>query len=216
MTAARVLEKSDVAILLAGDDADRIPYFLQAYETMSTKRKTPLHIICAGGHTAFSTSWPSQAEHMAQQLSAQGVPRDTITIENKSRDTIANIVYTAPLLTPTETVVSVLTSGYHRRRSERFAQRVFTSNKHVTAIGTPKISTLRGTINEFVVQTAVGIDTREIKPGHLPMWERYLREHHPFHAPYHGNEPQGTYALACRAAIPDFDATVARIRAAQR
>ncbi len=170
VTAARALEKTDVAILLAGDDDDRIPYLLKAYKIMTITRRTPLHIICAGGHTGFSTSWPSQAEHMAQQLRAEGVPRNTITIENKSRDTIANMIYTAPLLSTSDIMVSVLTSGYHRKRSERFAQRVFALNKQVTTIGTPKTSSLRGKMKEFVAKKAVGIDTREIRPGHQSMW----------------------------------------------
>lgn len=209
--ATKALANADVAILLAGEDEDRIEFFVDTYDAVMAKRKEPLHIICSGGHAGFTDSKPSQAFGMATQLLEKGIRNDDITIERESRDTIANAVYSNKILTPSERKVTVITSGYHRARADAFMRQVIGPQRTVTSASTPKQGTRTDVAREVAVRGAVWLDTLAIADGDSAAWDAYLQEKHPFHAPYHGNTPSGLYTRIARSHVPNFDATVERI-----
>jgi hypothetical protein len=209
--AAEHMKDADVAVLFAGEDDDRIPFFLDIYEELHRTRSEPLRIICTGGHTGFTTSEPSQASVMAARLENKGVARENITCEGHSRDTIANTIYTSTLLAPSERTVVAVTSGYHRDRVEKFLWRAIGTSRTVRAIGSAKKGSITDAIRETVVRTTVLHDTEHCVPGDREALNAYLREKHPFHAPYHGNIPSGAYTQVARINDRNFDATVERI-----
>lgn len=210
--AVNALKDADVAVLFAGDDLDRVPFFHKAYERVMDRRSEPLRVICTGGHAGFVDSRPSQAYVMAEALHRGGIPNDLLTMEPHSRDTIANAIYTSQLLTPSERVVAAVTSGSHRARVNAFMQRTLDRSKTVRSVGTSKTGDFA---KELAKTMTVAWDTDTITRGDLPAWSEYLREDHPFHAPYHGNKPSGIYTAAVRfderRQGRDFDATVERI-----
>ena len=72
----------------------------------------------------------TEAAFMAARLVANGVPRETISIEDSSRCTIDNLVHIKPLLHalfPAKTAVSMIlvTAGFHMRRTLMLAETAF-------------------------------------------------------------------------------------------
>jgi uncharacterized SAM-binding protein YcdF (DUF218 family) len=78
------------------------------------------HFLISGGSGSLVGSQESEAEELAAVLRIAGVPRHCITLENKSRNTHENAVFSARVLEekfPGKSYLLV-TSAFHMRRAE--------------------------------------------------------------------------------------------------
>lgn len=131
ITADDIEEPYDVGILLGGysnpqvathDDrlnlSARGNRFFNAYELY--RRGKVRKLLLSGGSGRLFSSGELEADHAAKTLRALGVPDSAIIIENRSRNTHENAVYTAELirqLDPAPRSCLLITSGYHMRRA---------------------------------------------------------------------------------------------------
>jgi uncharacterized SAM-binding protein YcdF (DUF218 family) len=94
--------------------ADRIMHTLQLYKMGKLK-----HILITGGSGNLVGSKESEAEELEGVLLMSGVPQKDITIENKSRNTRENAMFSAQILKtqfPGQSYL-LITSAFHMRRS---------------------------------------------------------------------------------------------------
>lgn len=131
VTPIRQLEgKYDVAIVLTGvtdterrphdrvyftRGADRVLHPLQLFKVGKVK-----HFLISGGSGNLLGSKESEAEELAAVLRIAGVPAKCITLENKSRNTRENALFSAQVLHekfPGKSYLLV-TSAFHMRRAE--------------------------------------------------------------------------------------------------
>jgi uncharacterized SAM-binding protein YcdF (DUF218 family) len=94
--------------------ADRIMHALQLYKMGKVK-----HILISGGSGNLVGSKESESEELAEVLRMCGVPETDITIENKSRNTRENALFSAEILQnkfPNQSYL-LITSAFHMRRS---------------------------------------------------------------------------------------------------
>jgi uncharacterized SAM-binding protein YcdF (DUF218 family) len=94
--------------------ADRLMHALQLYKLGKVK-----HILISGGSGNITGSKESEAEELAEVLLMCGVPGTDITIENKSRNTRENALFSAQVLQEKFKGQSYLliTSAFHMRRA---------------------------------------------------------------------------------------------------
>jgi uncharacterized SAM-binding protein YcdF (DUF218 family) len=95
--------------------ADRVLHPLQLFKVGKVK-----HFLISGGSGNVVGSQESEAEELAAVLRIAGVPRHCITLENKSRNTRENAVFSARVLKekfPGKSYLLV-TSAFHMRRAE--------------------------------------------------------------------------------------------------
>ncbi len=120
----------DVAIILTGvtdterkpqdrvyfqRGADRVMHPLQLFKMGKVK-----HFLISGGSGRLVGTKESESEELAQVLRMCGVPDSCITIENRSRNTHENALFSAEILTrqfPKQSYLLV-TSAFHMRRAE--------------------------------------------------------------------------------------------------
>ena len=123
--AMSVIEKADAIVLLGGamrgdthmgtlpdlnHHADRLVQAVALYKA----GKAPLVLVTGGGVEGART----EAKQMRDLLAVMGVPRQDILLENASRDTRDNAVYSAELLRARGMErILLVTSAYHMRRS---------------------------------------------------------------------------------------------------
>jgi uncharacterized SAM-binding protein YcdF (DUF218 family) len=130
-TPIRQLDSSyDVAVVLTGvtdterrpgdrvyfvRGADRVLHPLQLFKIGKVK-----HFLISGGSGNLVGNQESESEELAAVLRIAGVPDSCITIENKSRNTRENALFSAKVLQekfPGKSYLLV-TSAFHMRRSE--------------------------------------------------------------------------------------------------
>jgi uncharacterized SAM-binding protein YcdF (DUF218 family) len=95
--------------------ADRIMHALHLYKIGKVR-----HILISGGSGNVVGSKESEAEELAQVLLMCGVPERDITIENQSRNTRENAVFSGEVLNrkfPGQSYL-LITSAFHMRRAE--------------------------------------------------------------------------------------------------
>lgn len=95
--------------------ADRLMHALQLYKIGKVK-----HILISGGSGNIVGSKESEAEELAEVLKMCGVPGKDITVENKSRNTRENALFSAQVLGekfPNQSYL-LITSAFHMRRAE--------------------------------------------------------------------------------------------------
>jgi uncharacterized SAM-binding protein YcdF (DUF218 family) len=95
--------------------ADRIMHALQLYKMGKVR-----HILITGGSGNIIGNKESESEELAQVLRMSGVPDSAITIENKSRNTRENALFSAFILKekfPNQSYL-LITSAFHMRRAE--------------------------------------------------------------------------------------------------
>lgn len=95
--------------------ADRILHALQLYKMGKIR-----HILISGGSGNVVGSKESEAEELAQVLRMSGVPEEDITLENQSRNTRENALFSAQVLQqkfPGKSYM-LITSAFHMRRAK--------------------------------------------------------------------------------------------------
>lgn len=97
-----------------GAAADRVWHAARLYHA----GKAPM-VMLSGGRNDWQADWPSQAQTMAQFLADLGVPLDAMVLEERSRSTYENAIYSAELMQERGfTSALLITSALHMPRSE--------------------------------------------------------------------------------------------------
>ncbi len=130
ISADQITEPYDIGILLGGysnsrirPDHDRFNIstrgnrFLNAYELYRTGKVKKL--LLTGGTGSLLQDRPGEAARTAEFLKRMGVPDSAIIVENNSRNTWENAVFSAELIQqqPGNPSCLLLTSAYHMRRA---------------------------------------------------------------------------------------------------
>ncbi|MFC5269813.1 YdcF family protein [Adhaeribacter terreus] len=95
--------------------ADRIMHALQLYREGKIRK-----IIISGGSGAILERYATEADELRKVLQMANVPESDILVENRSRNTRENALYTKELLikNPELKTTLLITSAFHMRRSE--------------------------------------------------------------------------------------------------
>ncbi len=150
-------ENADCIIVLGSIKATkyRVPVAVNAYKN---GRATKI-ILCGGKLRNFPDGKYSEAEHMRQAALALGVPKEDIIIEEKSQNTIENLLFAlvemqrAFWLNKVHRVLLV-TTAYHMRRSLAMARYLFP--EHIAVIPCPANDT--NTRRDNWMNSSVGVE----------------------------------------------------------
>jgi uncharacterized SAM-binding protein YcdF (DUF218 family) len=137
------------------EQADRLVYAVALFKA----GKAPLMILTGGGPEGERT----EAQQMRDLLEVMGIPYDRMVLENQSRDTHDNAVYTAKILKERGIKrVLLVTSAFHMRRSQALFEA-----QGIQVVPAP---------TDY--QQLVGDD---VVPGWLPMVSNLSRSTHALH-----------------------------------
>ena len=150
-------ENADCIIVLGSIKAAkyRVPVAVQAYKAGRASKI----MLCGGKLRVFPDGIYSEAEHMRQAALTLGVAEEDIILENKSQNTVENILFSlielqrASWLNKVRRVLLV-TTAYHMRRSLAIARYLLT--EHITVIPCPANDT--NTRRGNWMNTSVGVE----------------------------------------------------------
>jgi len=150
-------ENADCIIVLGSIKAAkyRVPMAAQAYKAGRARKI----MLCGGKLRDFPDGQYSEAEHMYQAALTLGVAKEDIILENKSQNTVENILFSlielqrAFWLNKVRRVLLV-TTAYHMRRSLAIAR--YLLPEHITVIPCPANDT--NTRRDNWMNTSVGVE----------------------------------------------------------
>ena len=150
-------ENADCIIVLGSIKAAkyRVPMAAQAYKAGRASKI----MLCGGKLREFPDGKYSEAEHMYQAALTLGVAKEDIILENKSQNTVENILFSlielqrAFWLNKVRRVLLV-TTAYHMRRSLAIAR--YLLPEHITVIPCPANDT--NTRRDNWMNTSVGVE----------------------------------------------------------
>jgi uncharacterized SAM-binding protein YcdF (DUF218 family) len=116
------LKPADAIVVLAGEEKERVEYGAKLFKEGWARKN---RIIMSGGPAVWKYSWASLMKDQAESL---GIPEKAILLEEKSRSTEENAIYTREILLKHgyKTIILV-TSPYHSRRASVIFGRVLGS-----------------------------------------------------------------------------------------
>jgi uncharacterized SAM-binding protein YcdF (DUF218 family) len=114
LTGITEIDKSPHDRAYLGKGADRLTNALWLYRAGRVRR-----IVVSGGSGAVLTKAHTEAQDLATLLRLAGVPNADILLEERSRNTRENALYTKQLLAsyPENDTLILLTSAFHQRRA---------------------------------------------------------------------------------------------------
>lgn len=133
----------------------RVPVAVRAYKTGRTSKI----MLCGGKLRDFPDGNYSEAEHMCRAALALGVAEEDIILENKSQNTVENILFAMIELQRTFWLnkvrrVLLVTTAYHMRRSLAIAR--YLLPERITVIPCPANDT--NTRRDNWMNTPVGVE----------------------------------------------------------
>lgn len=150
-------EKADCMIVLGSIKAAkyRVPAAVQAFKSGRASKI----MLCGGKVRDFPDGKYSEAEHMHRAALALGVAKEDLILENRSQNTVENILFSLIELQRTfwlNKVRSVLlvTTAYHMRRSLAIAR--YLLPEHITVIPCPANDT--NTRRDNWMNTPIGVE----------------------------------------------------------
>jgi uncharacterized SAM-binding protein YcdF (DUF218 family) len=124
------LKPVDVIVVLAGEDNERVEYAVYLFREGWAKKD---RIIMAGGPAVWKYSWASLMKEHAEHL---GVPGKDILLEDKSRTTEEDAIYTKEILREGGYKSLILvTSPYHSKRAAVIFRKVL--GKEIKILSAP-------------------------------------------------------------------------------
>lgn len=150
-------ENADCILVLGSIKAAqyRVPVAVKAYKSGRADKI----MLCGGKIRDFSDGQYSEAEHMRQAALALGVAEKDMIIEDRSQNTVENILFALDELQRSYGLnhihsVLLVTTAYHMRRSLAIAQYLFP--KHIVIIPCPAND--NNTRRDNWMNSSVGID----------------------------------------------------------
>ncbi len=113
------LKPADVIVILAGEEKERVEFGAKLYkEGWARKDK----IIMAGGPLVWKYTWASL---MKQHAIALGVPKEAILLEDKSKSTEEDAIFTRDIMKQYKYKSCILvTSPYHSKRAIKIFRKI--------------------------------------------------------------------------------------------
>lgn len=185
-TNMRIPESLEALLVLGGEiRTSRSDLAIQIFkEAMANPRSKPLYIIISGQKSGFNpeNEGVSLSAEMKQYMVGKNIPDKYILIEEKSLDTLGNIVFCHPIIKKNGFEhIGLVTDAYHMKRANYIMQRVLGSKIKVTSYSTsnntPKLLSARDTI---YIQ-ALKFLTRNVSNGDADGFKEYLFSKHPFY-----------------------------------
>ena len=116
------MKPADVIVVLAGEEEERVLYGVKLFKDDWAKKD---RIIMAGGPLVWKYTWASLMKEQAESL---GIPGKKILLEDKSRSTEEDALYTKEILKKNGfKSIILVTSPYHSRRASLIFKRVLGS-----------------------------------------------------------------------------------------
>lgn len=113
------MKPADVIVVLAGEREERVRYGIKLLNNDWARKDK---IIMAGGPLVWKYTW---AELMKEQAESLGIPGRKILLENESRSTEEDALYTKEILKKNGfRSIILVTSPYHSRRASLIFRRV--------------------------------------------------------------------------------------------
>jgi uncharacterized SAM-binding protein YcdF (DUF218 family) len=113
------MKPADAIVILAGEETERVEYGVRLFKSGWARRDM---IIMSGGPLVWKYSWAGLMKDHAESLE---VPAGKILIQDKSRSTEEDAIYTKELLKKNHIgSIILVTSPYHSRRASIIFERV--------------------------------------------------------------------------------------------
>jgi len=113
------IKPADVIVVLAGEQEERVRYGTKLLEDDWARKD---RIIMAGGPLVWKYTWASLMKEQAESL---GIPGKKILLEDKSRSTEEDALYTKEILQQNGfKSIILVTSPYHSKRASLIFERV--------------------------------------------------------------------------------------------
>lgn len=120
------LKPADVIVVLGGDATERVEYGVKLYKEEWARKD---RIIMAGGPVVWKYSWASLMKEHAEYL---GIPGKSILLEDKSRSTEEDAIFTKEILVKRGyKSIILVTSPYHSKRASIIFRKVLGSGVKV-------------------------------------------------------------------------------------
>ena len=114
-----VIKPADAIVILAGEENERVEYGVKLFKDGFARKDV---IIMAGGPLVWKYSWAGLMKDHAESLD---VPAGKILLEDKSRSTEEDAIYTKEILQRNRiSSIILVTSPYHSRRASIIFERV--------------------------------------------------------------------------------------------
>lgn len=124
------MKPADAIVVLAGEETERVEYGVKLFKKGWARKDM---IIMAGGPLVWKYTWAGLMKAHAESLN---VPAGKILIEDKSRSTEEDAIYTKEILQKNHIASIILvTSPYHSRRASIIFERVL--GKDISIINAP-------------------------------------------------------------------------------
>jgi uncharacterized SAM-binding protein YcdF (DUF218 family) len=124
------MKPADIIVILAGEETERVEYGVKLFREGWARKD---RVILAGGPLVWKYTWASL---MKQETISLGVPKKAILLEDKSRTTEEDAIFTKEILNKYEYKSCILvTSPYHSRRATEIFRKVM-GNK-ITVLSAP-------------------------------------------------------------------------------
>ena len=124
------IKPADAIVVLAGEETERVEYGVKLFKDGWARKDV---IIMAGGPLVWKYSWAGLMKDHAESLD---VPAGNILIEDRSRSTEEDAIYTKEILQKNHIASIILvTSPYHSRRASIIFERVM--GKDISIINAP-------------------------------------------------------------------------------
>lgn len=118
-------------------DKEFIQERLRKVQGLHAQLKAP--IIISGGYSYLLEAAPprTEAAAMKEALVALGVPENSITLEEQSKDTVSNAYFVKKLLGLLEEELIIVTSDFHAERAEYIFKQIFGEHCQIRIEATP-------------------------------------------------------------------------------
>jgi uncharacterized SAM-binding protein YcdF (DUF218 family) len=126
------LKPADVIVILAGEETERVEYGVKLFKEGWARKD---RIILAGGPLVWKYSW---AALMGEQAKYLGVPKRDILLEDRSRTTEEDAIFTKEIMDKYGYKSCILvTSPYHSKRATKIFRKVM--GDRIKIISAPSI-----------------------------------------------------------------------------
>ncbi len=137
-------------------------------------------LVLTGGMRAAGKS---EARAMADYLVARGAPRSRLVLEERSRDTIGNAVYTKRLLVRASARRFILvTSDYHLARALMIFRHVFSGKDVFKGVAAPSVDPAVHRLHELDMRQLEDFMLSTLPQGDDKRIERFMLTHVPQYA----------------------------------
>lgn len=184
----RIANNLDLLLVL-GSGKSITPRCDHTFYIQKNINKNYIDTILSGKGTSNIT----EAESMKNYLTFLGLPEKHCYLEEKSMDTLGNMVFSQPIISQilsghSSKKLGLVTQEDHMARSVWLSKKVFGNRYEVYPLPAPKVSSLKNVVFEYSMRKLSQLDLWlcGIEPGNQKQFEDYIINKHPL---YFSQEP---------------------------